>query len=83
MALCFNPTFLRSVSQGLAVAMLLVAMATMAFAAGLAFLGVMIPLPVLLCLKAVRKHLRLSGMIRAAADHPGHVGNGNGDFVRP
>jgi hypothetical protein len=83
MALCFNRTFLRSVSQGLAVAMLLVAMVTMAFAAGLAFLGVMIALPVLLCLKEVRRHLRLSGMIRAAADDSGHAEKGNGGFVRP
>lgn len=78
---CSDRTFFRSVSQGLAAAMLLVAMATMAFAAGLAFLGAMIVLPILLCLKAVLRPLRLCRMIRASAGDADHAGNGNGRFI--
>ncbi|MDF2973054.1 MAG: hypothetical protein K0R61_3504 [Microvirga sp.] len=49
---------LRPLGQGLAVAALLAGMALMAFAAGIAFLGAMVALPIAIGLMAVRQRLQ-------------------------
>jgi xanthosine utilization system XapX-like protein len=57
MAIWFDNPLLRSLVQGLAVAVVLAAMAMMAFIAGVALLGAMIGLPVFMCLRELRRHL--------------------------
>ncbi|MBB3018177.1 ACR3 family arsenite efflux pump ArsB [Microvirga lupini] len=63
MAIWFYRSVLRSLSRGFAIAMLLVGTAMMALVASLAFFGALISLPVLLCLREVRRRLQ-SGVIR-------------------